>query len=59
VGVCHFCGRATCEDHIQINPYILELFRSAEMQKALVVEDAVWCGTCKPRPDPIELPELG
>jgi hypothetical protein len=25
---------------------------------ALVVEDALHCGTCTPRPDPIRLPEL-
>jgi hypothetical protein len=24
-----------------------------------VVEDALHCGVCKPRPDPVELPELG
>jgi hypothetical protein len=26
--------------------------------KALVVEDALYCGACTPRPDPLELPEL-
>jgi hypothetical protein len=23
-----------------------------------VVEDALFCGVCKPRPEPVELPEL-
>jgi hypothetical protein len=38
--------------------YILELFRSEDVRKALVVEDAIFCGTCHPRPDPVSLPEL-
>jgi hypothetical protein len=24
----------------------------------LVVEDALFCGACNPRPDPVDLPEL-
>ena len=28
------------------------------MSKVLVVEDALFCGACTPRPDPLELPEL-
>jgi len=28
------------------------------MPKALVVEDALECGACTPRPDPLDLPEL-
>jgi hypothetical protein len=58
VGVCRFCGRGTCEDHVQEKPYILDLFRGAEETKALVVEDALFCGRCSVRPDPIPLPEL-
>jgi hypothetical protein len=58
VATCRFCGRAICEDHVQVHPYILELFRSQDVTKALVVEDAVFCGACTPRPAPLELPEL-
>ena len=58
VGVCRFCGRAICADHVKTQPYILELFRSDEVRKALVVQDALFCGACTPRPDPIDLPEL-
>jgi hypothetical protein len=58
VGVCRFCGRGTCENHVQTHPYILELFKSAEVTKVLVVEDALFCGECTPRPDPLDLPEL-
>ncbi|HEV8089896.1 MAG TPA: hypothetical protein VGQ50_14640 [Actinomycetota bacterium] len=39
-------------------PFVLELYRSGKMTRALVVEDALFCGACSPRPDPIDLPEL-
>jgi hypothetical protein len=58
VATCRFCGRAICEDHVQVHPYILELFKSQDTTKALVVEDAVFCGACTPRPAPLDLPEL-
>jgi len=58
VGTCRFCGRGICEDHVETQPYILEII-SGGVPRALVVEDALFCGACTPRPDPIELPELG
>jgi hypothetical protein len=58
VGVCRFCGRGVCENHTTIRPYVLDLFRTEGPVRALLVEDALHCGTCHPRPDPIELPEL-
>lgn len=58
VGVCRFCGRGVCEDHAKTEPYILELFRGDGVTQALVVEDALRCGGCTPRPDPIPLPDL-
>jgi hypothetical protein len=60
LGVCRFCGRGICEDHAKEHPYILELYRSkAEGPvKALVVEDALYCGICSPRSDPVSLPGL-
>jgi hypothetical protein len=47
-----------CENHARTRPFILELIERSEPTRALVVEDALHCGTCHPRPDPIELPEL-
>jgi hypothetical protein len=49
-----------CENHAQTKPFILELFENGDGSppRALVVEDALFCGACTPRPDPIELPEL-
>lgn len=58
VGACRFCGRGICEDHIETHPYVLQLFRTHDVTRALVVEDALFCGACTPRPDPLDLPEL-
>ncbi len=58
VGTCRFCGRGVCENHVETRPYVLDLFHNDGRAKALVVEDALWCGACHPRTNPIELPEL-
>ena len=59
-GTCRFCGRGVCEDHAKFGPFVLAVSRSAsrERSEALVVEDALECGTCRPRPQPVPLPEL-
>jgi hypothetical protein len=59
VGTCRFCGRAVCENHAKTRPFVLDLYRGSDAMKALVVEDALSCGTCNVRPDPVDLPELG
>jgi hypothetical protein len=43
---------------METHPYILETYRGKEVRKALVVEDALYCGSCNIRPNPVELPEL-
>ncbi|MBI9043617.1 MAG: hypothetical protein JEZ06_03980 [Anaerolineaceae bacterium] len=60
VAVCRFCGRAVCKDHIQTMNYIISVYPSMVKQvpKALVVADAVYCGICKPQPEPLEAPYL-
>lgn len=56
---CRFCGRAVCKDHIQSSPFILSVYRGEEgVHKALVVVDAVFCGMCNPRQQPVPLKEL-
>jgi len=57
VGACRFCGRGICEDHVKTMPFVLEVF-GRSVPRALVVEDALHCGACTPRPDPVDLPEL-
>jgi hypothetical protein len=59
-GVCRFCGRGLCRDHARPGPFILGVYRSVSRERAesLVVEDALLCGTCRPRPQPVPMPEL-
>jgi hypothetical protein len=60
LGTCRFCGRGVCQEHVQLQPFVLDLFRGGpeNLPRALVVPDALWCGLCSPRPDPVDLPEL-
>jgi hypothetical protein len=39
---------------------VVDVFRGKthETLRALVIEDALHCGVCKPRGEPVELPEL-
>jgi len=58
-GACRFCGRGVCREHTQTLPYIVEIYRDDEgIHQALVVADALHCGVCRPREDPVELPQL-
>lgn len=58
-GVCQFCGRAVCREHTKTLPHIVEIYRNDEgVYKALVVANALYCGVCQPKDDPIELPQL-
>lgn len=56
---CRFCGRAVCKDHIETAPIILSIYRGEDdVNKAIVVADAVFCGLCNPREQPVPLKEL-
>lgn len=58
-GICRFCGRAVCREHIQTLPHIEALYQSEQkIQKALVVPEAIYCGVCHPKDDPVDLPQL-
>jgi len=48
-----------CKEHAQELPHIEEMYvdRSG-VHKALVVPDALYCGICRPREDPIVLKDL-
>ncbi|MEM7033599.1 MAG: hypothetical protein AAF629_28885 [Chloroflexota bacterium] len=40
-------------------PFILSVYLGeGETPKAIVVADALWCGSCKPQPEPIPMPEI-
>jgi hypothetical protein len=58
-GVCIFCGRAMCKTHMKKSPAIISIFvGEGNTPKAVVVSDALFCGLCKPQPEPVEMPEL-
>ena len=58
-GTCRFCGRAICRDHVQKMPFILEVFKDQQgNNKAVVVDDTLYCGVCKPKNAPVVLKEL-
>jgi hypothetical protein len=58
-GVCRFCGRAVCRDHFQKMPFILEIYTGQDgAHKAVVVEDTLYCGVCKPHEAPVTLKDL-
>jgi len=60
LGACRFCGRGTCREHAKTHPFLIDVFRGNKHPtlRALVVDDALHCGVCKPRGEPVELPEL-
>ena len=58
-GICRFCGRAVCKEHVTEMPFILTVYCCGkDAVKAIVVSDVLYCGCCKPLPSPIEMPEL-
>lgn len=58
-GTCQFCGRAICKDHVKTLPNILEIYKDGQGKyKAIVVGDALYCGICNPKEDPVDLPQL-
>ncbi len=58
-GVCHFCGRAVCKKCAKEMPSIITIYvGDKNTPKSVVVGGALFCGLCKPQPEPIEMPEL-
>jgi hypothetical protein len=56
---CRFCGRFVCKDHASKMPVFLAVYVGAnQTPKAIVVADAIWCGICRPHPEPIEMPDI-
>jgi len=56
-GACRFCGRGTCHTHHSTLPFIITVFGEAP-PRAIVVSGSLWCGICRPQPEPIAMPEL-
>jgi len=56
---CRFCGRGVCKDHFTEAPFIVGLYVGDQgIHKAIIVPNAVYCGICKPREQPVPMPEL-
>lgn len=65
-GACAFCGRAVCKEHARTMPNFVAVYRGLPGKgkdgpgalKAIAVEDALFCGVCRPREQPVDIPEL-
>jgi hypothetical protein len=53
-GACRFCGRGTCKQHAQTKAFLFETWDDAGRLRALGVEDALHCGVCRPKPEPVD-----
>lgn len=53
--ICRFCGRAVCKEHARTMAYLLQTFTTSHGLEGLVVDDAVFCGVCRPKAEPIRL----
>ncbi|WP_148136129.1 hypothetical protein [Candidatus Formimonas warabiya] len=58
-GICKFCGRAICKEHASEMPSIVTVYPGEKQTpKAIVVSNALFCGVCRPQPEPIDVPEI-
>ncbi len=58
-GVCAFCGRAICRDHVQTMPSLVSLYRHKDNRmRAVAVSDTLYCGICRPAESPVVMEEL-
>lgn len=57
-GVCRFCGRAVCKQHARSQAFLFNVWRTVRTLRGLAIDDALWCGVCRPRPQPLDLPFL-
>lgn len=58
-GVCYFCGRALCKEHVKTMPAIITTYRNRQNElKAVVTKDVLYCGVCTPEGHPISLDEF-
>jgi hypothetical protein len=54
-GACRFCGRGICKTHARTKAFLFAAWPTAAGLRGLAIEDAIWCGVCHPRPDPISV----
>ena len=54
-GVCRFCGRAICRQDAETKAFVLEVYQSNSRLLGLAVGDALYCGVCEPKPEPVAM----
>jgi hypothetical protein len=54
-GICRFCGRAICKQHARTQAFLFDVWRTSLGLRGLAIDDALWCGVCRPRPEPISV----
>ena len=54
-GVCRFCGRAVCKRHARTRAFLFEAWEQDGELRGLAIEDALYCGVCSPRSQPVGL----
>jgi hypothetical protein len=54
-GTCRFCGRAVCRQDAKLQAFVLEVYPADGTLYGLAVEDALYCGVCKPKSEPVRM----
>lgn len=54
-GMCRFCGRGVCKAHARTRAYLFEAWENDGHLQGLAVADALHCGVCKVRDEPVSL----
>lgn len=54
-GACRLCGRGVCKAHARELPYLTVVYEGPNGPEGLAVENVLWCGICKPHPEPVPL----
>jgi hypothetical protein len=56
---CAFCGRYVNKEVARTAIFPMTAFvGKGEVPKLITVRNAIWCGLCKPRQEPTEMPEI-
>jgi hypothetical protein len=54
-GTCRFCGRAVCKEDAKTRAFVLEVYPADGSLLGLAVEDALYCGICTPKGEPVAM----
>jgi hypothetical protein len=54
-GTCRFCGRGICRDDAKTKPFVFEVYTAGGGLYGLATEEALHCGVCEPRAEPVKM----